>query len=127
MSTVLLVEADAAARDRMGAWLEAEGHEALVCPGPQAPSYRCVGSSAGTCTLAGGADVVVLDLELAGSAAGVGASGSDLASLYRSLGRPVITVGEAGTARAGGVALRWPPSRGEFVSALRLALTPPHA
>src|SRR5512141_3123813 len=60
--TVLVVEADAAERERYGSWLEGSGFDVLMCPGPTEPDYTCVGARDGVCPLAEEASVVVLDM-----------------------------------------------------------------
>src|SRR6266511_2742711 len=57
-SVVLVVDRDPDTRDRIGAWLEDAGLDVLVCPGPTAPEFTCVGSGEGRCPLARAADLV---------------------------------------------------------------------
>jgi hypothetical protein len=89
---VLVVVADARAGEQEATWLEAEGFDVTLCPGPSAPDYGCVGSRTGTCPLATGADLIVLDLTLAGDAAGTGTRGWELLLLYVGLGIPTVVV-----------------------------------
>jgi CheY-like chemotaxis protein len=89
---VLLVEANARARDRIGGWLESAGYDVLACPGPSAPSYECVGSHTGRCALMDGADVVVLDLHLASDTVGQGTPAWELLLLYAGSGKPVVVL-----------------------------------
>ncbi len=89
---VLVVEANDRARGWDAAWLDEAGYEVTVCPGPSAPDYSCVGARTGACPLATPADVVVLDMVLAGDVAGDGARAWELLLLYHALGRPVVAV-----------------------------------
>lgn len=91
-TTVLLVEPDADDRDRYGAWLEAEGYEIVLCPGPRSPRYRCIGDSTGSCALATGADVVVLDAEIDSEISYEGTTAGGLVQLYAALGKPVVVL-----------------------------------
>jgi CheY-like chemotaxis protein len=118
--TVLVVAADEEDRDRYGEWLEGDGFDVLTCPGPRRPGYTCVGARTGTCALARGADLVVLDTSLPGDDLHEGASATDLVTLYTSLGKPVVAVAplrREAPAPAGW--LRWPPSREDLISAAR--------
>jgi len=124
-TVVLLVESDPEDRDRYGAWLEEEGMEVVVCPGPSGPDFTCVGSRTGACPLATKADVVVLDASLPSDVFAEGASASDLVALYTALGKPVI--GLATLARdvpPPAAFLRWPPSEKELVAAVRDRVSP---
>ncbi len=89
---VLLVEPERETRERLGAWLEDAGFEALTCPGPTFPEYTCVGVREHACPLAGGADLVVLDLWLDSERAMQGASSTQLLRYYLSSGRPVMAL-----------------------------------
>ncbi len=89
---VLVVEANARARDWEAGWLEDAGFDVTVCPGPSAPDYNCVGSRTGTCPLASDADAIVLDLTLAGDVAGEGTRAWELLLLYFGLGKPTVVV-----------------------------------
>jgi CheY-like chemotaxis protein len=89
---ILVVEANARGRDRIGAWLEQAGYEVLTCPGPSAPSYRCVGSHLGRCSLVEGADAVVLDLHLASDTVGEGTPAWELLLFYAGQGAPVVVL-----------------------------------
>jgi hypothetical protein len=94
--TVLLVDEDAAERDRLGESLEEAGFPILRCPGPSAPEYTCVGAREHYCPLLERADAVVLDLWTGGDALGVGTSAEELLELYVSSGRPVLALGPGG-------------------------------
>jgi len=89
---VLLVLADDEGRDIMGSWLEADGFDVMVCPGPGAPDYTCVGERTWRCPLADAADAVVLDGRLESGEVPDGTSPYDLLALYRSLDRPVLVL-----------------------------------
>ena len=89
---VLLIRGADEGRDLMGSWLEAEGYDVMVCPGPGAPDYTCVGERTGRCPLAEAADVVVLDGRLESGEVPDGTSPYDLLALYRSLDRPVLVL-----------------------------------
>lgn len=53
-----------------------------ACPGPTAPDYTCIGGREGYCPPLERADVVVLDLWLAGDGIGVRTSPDELFALY---------------------------------------------
>jgi CheY-like chemotaxis protein len=92
MNAVLVVEADPAARRRMGGWLADAGYEVIMCPGPQAPDYTCLGGRGLPCPLPAIADVVVLDLELKSDWVYEGTPGWRLLSYYQSRGKPVVAL-----------------------------------
>ena len=94
--TVLLVESFPEAMERLGGALEAAGHEVLMCPGPTAPDYTCVGAREGSCPLLEHADVVVLDPLLESDELGEGTSANALVELYAGSGRTVIVLGAIG-------------------------------
>ena len=90
--TVLVVARTPEARRSLGSWLEAEGEDVLACPGPGAPDYTCIGSRSERCVLAEAADIVVIDLELAGDVAMAGTPGWQLLLYYVSLGKKVVAI-----------------------------------
>jgi CheY-like chemotaxis protein len=90
--SVLLVEPDAIDRDLYGGWLEDAGFEVVTCPGPGAPDYECVGGRTGFCPLAAGVDLIVLDVRLHSDLVGYGTSASDLLTVYRATGKPVLAL-----------------------------------
>ena len=65
--SVLVVEHDDDERARIGRLLEREGFDVILCPGPGAPDYICAGGRGLPCPIAQDADVVVLDMRLAGT------------------------------------------------------------
>ena len=96
--TVLIVEADAGERERLGGALEAKGLDVLLCSGPTAPNSTCIGSREGSCPLARSADVIVLDLWLESDTVLAGTPGSELLAFYRASGQPVVTLSRPGGA-----------------------------
>lgn len=115
----LVVAFDAAVRSAVGRWLEAAGFDVEVCPGPLAPTYRCVGSEPQGCALARDADVVVLDLWLQSDADDAGATAFELVRYYRSLGRSLIVLDHERPVSAlfvvdGVAVVSWPPNRAEL-------------
>lgn len=89
---VLLVDADPAARERIGKWLSQEGYDVIECPGPSAPDYTCLGSRGMDCPLAKAAAVVVLDLNLASDAVVAGTPSWRLVDYYIGRGHPVVAI-----------------------------------
>ena len=59
------VESDPVERERLAATLEGNGFEVVLCPGPTAPDYTCIGARVGRCPLATNGCVVVPSLQLA--------------------------------------------------------------
>jgi hypothetical protein len=90
---ILVVEADAAERDRYASALESAGFHVLTCPGPTEPDYTCVGAREGTCPLLEEAAVVVLDMSLDSEALLIGTPAEELLGLYLTSGRPVVVLG----------------------------------
>ena len=127
---VLVVEQDRELRDRMGGWLEADGHEVLACPGPSHPDYTCVVGRGSPCTLADAADVVVLDLWLASDRMLLGTSSKQLLRYYVSTGRPVVALAERrhhdsllkGFLDEAILFLEWPPDPHDLCETVRTAL-----
>jgi CheY-like chemotaxis protein len=99
--TVLVVEADADERERLGDVLERDGYDVVLCSGPAGPDYVCIGEREGWCPLIGGSDVVVLDLWLESDTLMMGTPSDELLQLYLSSGKPAITLGRAGGLSAG--------------------------
>jgi len=90
--TILVVEADAGERELLGDALEASGLDVILCSGPTAPDYTCIGGREGCCPLIGSADVIVLDLWLESDTVLAGTPGSELLAFYRASGRPVVAL-----------------------------------
>ncbi len=127
---VLLVAADERVRDEIGRSLETAGHEVLACPGPS-PDDACVGVRTGTCPLASGADAVVLDTVLLGDELYGGATGWQLALLYRDLGLALVAIVEPGEEASllrgeGAMIVRRPPSSRAVLRALDRAVSKAH-
>jgi hypothetical protein len=127
---VLVVAADDHFREEIGASLEAAGHEVLACPGP-GPDDACVGARTGSCPLASGADAVVLDTVLLGDELNGGATGWQLALLYRDLGLALVALVEAGDEASllrgeGATVVRRPASGRAVVRALERAVSEAH-
>lgn len=93
--TVLVVEADADERERLGDVLERGRYDVVLCSGPTGPDYVCIGEREGRCPLIGASDVVVLDLWLESDTLMMGTPSDELLQLYLSSGKPVITLGSA--------------------------------
>ncbi|MGE5461460.1 MAG: hypothetical protein ACM3WR_12685 [Solirubrobacterales bacterium] len=91
--TVLVVEADAAERERYGSWLEGSGFDVLMCPGPTEPDYTCVGARDGVCPLAEEASVVVLDMSTESEAVMMGTASEEILALYLLTGSRVVVLG----------------------------------
>jgi CheY-like chemotaxis protein len=91
-TAVLVVARTEDARNTFGSWLEEEGFEVMACPGPSAPDYTCVGSRGGKCPLAESADVIVLDLELAGDVTMRGTPGWELFLNYVQLDKRIVAI-----------------------------------
>ena len=91
--SILLVESDPAERERLAAALEGEGFVVVACSGPSDPDYTCVGGREGYCPLPEYADVVVLDLFLAGDEFELGTDSEQLLDMYLGMGRSVVAIG----------------------------------
>ena len=89
---VLVVEFDEKERRRIGSWLAQAGFQALMCPGPRAPDYTCLGGRGMPCPLARDADIVVLDLRLASDEMMTGTAGWEILVYYVSNGKKVVAL-----------------------------------
>lgn len=120
-ATVLLVEADPLERDRFGEWLEGAGFEVVACSGPGEPDYTCIGTRGGTCPLASGACVVVLDMSLDGEAVLAGTPAEELLGLYIGAGHNVLVLGSRRGEEVPGelLRLRRHPERERLLGAVR--------
>jgi DNA-binding response OmpR family regulator len=94
----LLVGPDRDVQARLGSWLETDGFEVLVCPGPSAPDFVCVGVRTAGCPLAAGCDVVILDLWLDSDRELRGVSSRRLLEHYGRAGHPVLALAHRGNA-----------------------------
>lgn len=121
LGSVLLVEADAAERRRLGEALQAAGFEVAECPGPTEPDGTCIGTRTGMCPLLSDVDVVVLDMELEGDDVEFRATSDELLNLYLGSGRPVVALGlRGGRLDEGGLLrLRRSPDADELVRGVR--------
>jgi DNA-binding response OmpR family regulator len=123
---VLIVDHDPETRDRVGTWLEEAGIDVMVCPGPTASDFTCVGSRDGRCPLAQAADLIVLDLWLASDAAMLGTRSVSLVPYYHSWGKPVVAMTDrhdSVTERIEDLSLAtvdWPPDRRELVETVQV-------
>lgn len=95
---VLLVEPDADARERYGAWLEGEGYGVINCPGPPGAGMVCLGQRGRACGLVEIADALVLDLNLVQDAVSKRTPGRRLLHYYLSSGKPVMLLAHPGQA-----------------------------
>jgi CheY-like chemotaxis protein len=119
--TVLLVEADAGERDRLGSWLEDEGFEVITCTGPTEPDYTCVGARAGACPLVEAASVVVLDMSTRSEGVMQGTAAEELLGLYLFAGARVVALAShpGEEIRGSLIRMRRHPGREDLVGAVR--------
>jgi CheY-like chemotaxis protein len=128
--TVLIVEHDDEARDRMGRWFERAGYEVLACPGPSLQSLVCLGGTTGPCPLVDGADLVVLSLWLQSDSLMEGTSSLELLMYYISAGKPIIAISFGPDAshlfmEERLAVLDWPPEHAELLETARAMLAAP--
>jgi hypothetical protein len=118
--TVLVVEADAAERERYGSWLEGSGFDVLMCPGPTEPDYTCVGARDGVCPLVEEASVVVLDMSTESEAVMMGTASEEILALYLLTGSRVVVLGSHPGEEVHGqlIRLHRHPERGQLVEAI---------
>jgi hypothetical protein len=123
---VLVVEADAAERERLARCLEESGYDVTTCPGPTGPDYTCVGSRTGTCVLASEATVVVLDMSLESEAVLTGTPAEEILALYLFGGSRIVALGSHPGGEVPGqlVRLHRHPERDALLDAIRV-LAPP--
>jgi len=118
---VLLVEADADERDRLGSWLEVEGFDVITCTGPTEPDYTCVGARAGACPLVEGASVVVLDMSTRSEGVMQGTAAEELLGLYLFAGARVVALAShpGEEIRGSLIRMRRHPEREDLLRAVR--------
>jgi CheY-like chemotaxis protein len=90
--SVLVVEPDLTRRDEIAEWLEAEGWDVLMCGGPKAPDYNCLGGRGERCPLAEASDTVVLDIQLDSDTVICGTPGWILLLYYVELGKKIVAL-----------------------------------
>ncbi|HJT37919.1 MAG TPA: hypothetical protein VJ818_05795 [Actinomycetota bacterium] len=90
--SVLVVEHDDDERARIGRLLEREGFDVVLCPGPAAPDYVCAGGRGLPCPIAKDADVVALDMRLAGDVMMRGTPGWELLIYYMERGKRIVAM-----------------------------------
>ena len=120
-ANVLVVEADDEERERIASGLEQSGYDVSICPGPTGPDYTCVGSREGTCALASGASVIVLDMSLDSEAVMTGTAAEELLALYLFGGKRLVVLGSHPGGEVPGQLVRLPrhPELDELTSAVR--------
>jgi len=118
---VLLVEADADERDRLGTWLEEEGFDVITCTGPTEPDYTCVGARAGACPLVEAASVVVLDMSTRSEGVMQGTAAEELLGLYLFAGARVVALAShpGEEIRGSLIRMRRHPEREDLLRAVR--------
>ncbi len=94
MKSILIVAPDDETRRRWADWLEADGPDVMACPGPREPAFTCLGGQDQRCPLAHGADLVVLDLNLASDEAMEGTPSWQLLLYYLDHGCDVVAVSD---------------------------------
>jgi CheY-like chemotaxis protein len=123
---VLIVESDPVERERLAATLEGNGFEVVLCPGPTAPDYTCVGARVGRCPLATDGCVVVIDMHQDGDASVSGTSAEELLDFYLQAQDPVVTLSARPIARdnARVLELRRHPDTDSLLTAVWWAASP---
>jgi hypothetical protein len=91
--SVLIVERDPVERERLAAVLDGDGFNVMLCSGPSAPDYVCVGTREGRCPLATAQCVVVLDMDLDRDAGVRGTAAEELLGFYLQANHLVVTLG----------------------------------
>ena len=126
MRNVLIVESDPVERERLAATLEGNGFEVVLCPGPTAPDYTCVGARVGRCPLATDGCVVVIDMHRDGDASVTGTSAEELLDFYLQAQDPVVTLSARPIARdnARVLELRRHPDTDTLLTAVWWAASP---
>jgi hypothetical protein len=123
---VLIVESDPVERERLAATIEGNGFEVVLCPGPTAPDYTCVGARVGRCPLATDGCVVVIDMHQDGDASVSGTSAEELLDFYLQAQDPVVTLSARPIARynARVLELRRHPDTDTLLTAVWWAASP---
>jgi hypothetical protein len=94
-TTALVVSEDSGLQENLTQWLEDDGMEVIVCPGPRAPDFSCIGLRGEPCPLVGGADLILVDLHPEPGQLIDLTSRSELVSHYRQHGRHVVAMVDA--------------------------------
>ena len=94
--TAVVVSEDDGLRQGVASWLEEAGLEVMVCPGPRAPHFTCIGLEGGACPLVAGTDVVLLDLHPEPGELVDNTSRRELLRHYTAAGHRVIAMVDAG-------------------------------
>ena len=89
---VLVVGSDPVERERLGAALEEDGFEVMLCSGPTKPDYTCLGARLGRCPLATDGCVVVLDMDLDSDVVVEGTSAEGLIGFYLEANHRVVSL-----------------------------------
>lgn len=122
--SVLVVEHDDDERARIGRLLEQEGFHAILCPGPLEPAYVCAGGRGLPCPIVKEADVVVLDMRLAGDVMMRGTPGWELLIYYMERGKRIVVLSNGGDtvhplSDERVIAIRRPPEDGQLIGSIR--------
>jgi hypothetical protein len=126
--TVLVVASDNDERRSISAWLEDAGFaDVMICPGPGAPDYTCLGGRGVACPLAQVADLVVVDLKLRSDDVMQGTPGWQLMLYYYEQGKPIVALcGPEDAVHPSSedqiTVIARPIERDEFLAAMRMAL-----
>ncbi len=96
-TTALIVSEDPGLQENLADWLDADGIEAIVCPGPRAPHFSCIGLRGAPCPLMAAADLVLLDLHPEPGLLVDRTRRHDLLDLYRQNGRQVVALVDGAT------------------------------
>jgi len=122
--SVLLVEHDDDERARIGRLLEREGFDVILCPGPIEPIYVCAGGLGLPCPISKNADVVVLDMRLAGDVLMRGTPAWELLIYYMERGKHIVALSNGQDSvhplsDEKVIALHRPPTDAELIDAVR--------
>ena len=90
---LLLIEPQAADRERYGTWLEQAGFGVMECPGPGRIDMTCLGARGQRCALVEAADMAVLDLRVVRDAYQEHTASRRLLRFYLDCGKPVLLIG----------------------------------